>query len=198
MKLLKSSFVLAAILAAASLSAAPVSVQPVQAFPGTDNVPGADASSTLVRLKSSIRIALETSGLDPLSPYTLWAVIFNRPEYCLGQPCGEGDLPISPGHDPRVEVSIVFAGGGVTDADGRGRFVGRVGEAHGRVIGDTLVGTGAFDTRRSEVHLVVRGHGYPAADEIFAALNSFGGGCSPDNACEDQQFAVHRGSKGVH
>lgn len=191
MKTFQSLLLIAMLTAALPALAGAPDDSPVLPFPGTDNIPGDEASSALVRYARSLRIDVKTSGLDAGSPYTLWAVIFNAPKFCKTRPCSMADLPLSPGHDPRVEASIVFAGGGVADYDGSGRFRGRVRKSGGRVTGELILGTGSLDPRRAEVHVVVRGHGYPPAEAIFDALNSFAGGCDAGNACEDQQFAVH-------
>ena len=180
--------------AVTAASASDFSASAVQAFPTTDNVPGPDALSTLNRRSSSLTVRVNTSNLDPLSPYTLWAVIFNRPQYCQSTPCSAADLPVSPGHDPRVEAAIVFAGGGVADADGSGDFIGRVFvDGNGVITGERLMGVGVLYTQLAEVHIVVRGHGYPSDEDMFSAISSFAGGCNASNVCEDQQFAIHAG-----
>ena len=99
-----------------------LSHSPIQPFPTTDNRPSAADHSVLTRLGARIKIRVKTSGLDPSSPYTLWAVVFDQPRYCLSTPCGVADLPIVAGHDPRVEASIVYAGGGLSDEAGTGRI----------------------------------------------------------------------------
>jgi hypothetical protein len=180
------------VLAGAAQAGAP-SVTHVFPFPATDNIPGPEARSVLTRNATSIRIDLKTSGLDPQSPYTLWAVLFNHPEYCHTSPCSPADLPVSPGHDPRVEATIVFAGGGLADGAGHGDFRGRVLRSReGLALGERIAGVGVFDPRQAEIHVVVRAHGYPAdPEDVFAAISSFAGGCVAANPCEDQQFAVH-------
>jgi hypothetical protein len=181
-------------IAANAAGAKDFSASPVLPSRTTDNVPGPDAISMLTRRQSSLYARVNTSNLDPQSPYTLWAVIFNRPEFCQTSPCGEADLPVSPGHDPRVEATILFAGGGVADANGGGDFIGRVFvDSNGVVTGDRLMGIGVLDTQRAEVHIVLRSHGYPIGEEIFTAISSFAGGCNASNPCEDQQFAIHAG-----
>lgn len=182
---------LAALIPALPAVAGVTSTSRVEEFPGVGHPPGQDAESTLVRSRDGLELHVRTSGLDPESPYTVWAVIFDQPRHCLSLPCSDHDLAISPMADPRADASIVFAGGGMSDLNGRARFLGRVRQAHGRVLEEVVLGTGSLDPRRAEVHVVIRGHGYPAADELFDALHSFGGGCSESNACEDQQFAVH-------
>lgn len=193
---------LAALLAATVLASTAhatdrTSASQVFPFPTTDNVPGPGAQSLLTRDASSIRIDLKTSGLDPQSPYTLWAVVFNHPEYCHTSPCSPADLPVSPGHDPRVEATIVFAGGGVADGAGNGDFLGRVLRSReGLAIAERIAGVGVFDPQKAEIHVVVRAHGYPVGESVLAAISSFAGGCDADNPCEDQQFAVHLAGEG--
>ena len=165
----------------------------MQAFPGVDNLPQAEDYSALTRYKRSIRLDVSTSGLDPLTPYTLWAVVFNNPRYCQSTPCSLADLSLSPGHDPRVDATIVFAGGGMSDAAGRGRFLGRVRKSGGRINSEIVLGTGTLNAKSAEVHTVIRAHGQPEADQFFPSLSSFNGGCSATNVCEDQQFAIHLG-----
>lgn len=52
-----------------------------------------------------------------------WLVIFNQPEMCTAQGCGEDDLPpINPDANPAVMVSALLATGGLADEAGNGRF----------------------------------------------------------------------------
>lgn len=174
-----------------------VSVSPMEGVPGSDNTPGEGAHSRLTRFSDSIKIEVHTSGLDPSGPYSLWAVVFNDPGHCSASPCGDADLQITPGHDPRVEGALINIGGGVSSADGRGEFVGRLFEARdGLVTHDLQFGPGLLDAQHAEIQIVVRGHGQPAPDDLFAALRSFTGGCNANNQvqppCANQQVSVHR------
>lgn len=182
---------------ATNVQAGSVSKSAMQPFPTTDNLPTAGDHSILTRQGSAIKIRVKTSSLDASSPYTLWAVIFNNPRYCLSSPCSAADLPVVAGHDPRVEASIVYAGGGLSDANGLGNFVGRLHPTRSGISTERLFGHGLLEPKRAEIHVVVRGHGYPQADDIFAAVGSFAGGCNAENThplpCEDQQFAIHLG-----
>jgi hypothetical protein len=174
-----------------------VSESPMQLFPGSDNAPGEGAVSRLTRDANSVLVEVHTSGLDPASPYSLWAVVFNSPRLCAASPCGDGDLPVTPGHDPRIEAALIHVGGGVSGNDGRGEFVGRLSEARGGLVtSDLQFGPGLLDARGAEIHIVVRGHGQPAPADLFAALRSFGGGCNAANQvqppCGNQQVAIHK------
>lgn len=173
-----------------------VSVSPMELFPGSDNAPGKSDASRLTRNADVVTIEVHTSGLDSSGPYSLWAVVFNHPAHCHSSPCSDADLPITPGHDPRVEASLINVGGGVSRADGRGEFVGRLFEARsGVVTADLQFGPGLLDAERAEIQVVVRGHGQPAAEDLFSALHSFVGGCNTNNQvqppCGNQQVSVH-------
>lgn len=181
----------------ASAALANHSTVPMSATAGSDNIPMAGDTSTIHRRHDGIKLHIRTSGLDPASPYTVWAVVFNRPQYCQAIPCGAADLPLSPTHDARVEASLILAGGGLSAGDGSGTFVGRVPHSW-RAAASREVGYGpGLLSRRAEVHAVLRGHGYPAAPDQVAAITSLAGGCNADNSanppCENQQVAIHLG-----
>lgn len=167
------------------------SVAPVYSMNGVDYIPNGDASSTLTRRPGKIAVSIDTNALAPATPYTVWAVVFNNPEYCQSTPCSLGDLPILPGHDPRVDVTIAFIAGGLSDIDGSARFNGYLAGRNGQLNGEVVAGNGTLRAKKAEVHMVVRGHGTPDASAVFEAIKTFNGGCTDVNPCEDQQFAVH-------
>ncbi|MPY90694.1 MAG: hypothetical protein GEU99_22580 [Luteitalea sp.] len=168
-----------------------VSTSPMMEFMNSGRVPGPDDVSRLLRSNDWVDVAINTSGLDPSTPYTLWGVIFNRREYCATSPCGEGDLPVSPGHDPRVRASVVYVTGGFSGADGTMRLEARLHRAkNGVKPTDTLFGAGLLDGGPTEIHFVLRGHGQEAAEPLLA-IGSYNAGCTDANPCSDQQATVH-------
>jgi hypothetical protein len=168
-----------------------VSTSPMMEFEGSGYVPGPDDVSTLLRRTNWINAQIETSGLDPMTPYTLWAVVFNKPQYCASSPCGLADLPIVPGHDSRVQASAAYVTGGFSTSDGTLHLQGRLDRAHDGVKPtETLFGPGLMNGAKAEIHFVLRGHGPDSGDPLLA-IGSYGGGCSESNLCSDQQFAVH-------
>lgn len=191
------SGVAALLLAVTAQASHNVSVSPMLEFFGSGNIPAADDQSTLSRKGRFIDVEVDTSGLDAMHHYTIWAFIFNAPEFCASSPCSLADAAFSPGHDPRVRSSGVFATGGVADADGHGLFLGEVWRADQGVTGaQVLFGPGLLNTRKAEIHIVVRSHGQPTDDaDFFASIASFTGGCNDANMiqppCEDQQVSVH-------
>lgn len=168
-----------------------ITISPMLEFMDSGREPGPDDYSLLVRRGNRVYTKIETSGLDASTAYTVWAVIFNRPQYCVATPCGLGDLPIAPGHDPRVQASVAYVTGGYSDADGTLVQEGSLYRPKNGVRPtETLFGSGLLDTQGSEIHFVLRGHG-PDPGNPLLAIGSYNAGCSDDNPCGDHQVSVH-------
>jgi hypothetical protein len=138
---------------------------------------------------------LATSDLVPNAPYTTWWVIFNTPKGCSAQ-CGEDDIFNPDGTvnlNPDANISILFADGAMSDADGRISFSAIL--PVGRALGQVIAGPGLIDALKAEVHIVVRAHGPLDANRAYEQLTTFephpiiGGDC---DLCHDVQFAVHK------
>jgi hypothetical protein len=167
------------------------STSPVMEIPGSGRVPGPNDQSKLLRNPGWVDVRIETSGLDPATPYTAWAVIFNKPRYCAASPCGAGDLPVSPGHDSRVLGSLAYLSGGFSDNDGKLTLEARLHRPRSGVKPTaTAFGPGLLHGDRAEIHVVLRGHGQDAGDPVLA-IGSFDAGCTDTNPCSNQQSAVH-------
>lgn len=169
-----------AILAKASSSTSDLWFFP--GYPVTSNqVPG--ASSTLVRTKDGITVTIHTSELDPGAAYTVWWVIFNNPENCVGG-CGEDDL-----FRNGANASVVWATGHVIGNNGVGNFAAHLKEED-NPSGLVLFGPGLQDAEGAAVHLIVRTHGQPIPGVVNEQISTVNGGCPP-NTCADQQFGIH-------
>ena len=150
---------------------------------------------------------LSTSELPPSEAITVWWVVFNQPQNCSDQKCGENDVfnldadekPIlnSDGSAPlnmaaidAAKISILRADGHVIDQSGDARY------AAGLVKGDTseaVIGPGLLDPIFAEIHLVLRSHGPAKAGKLDDMLYSINGGCAdkfPNPPCTDLQFVV--------
>lgn len=126
---------------------------------------------------------------------TLWWVVFNHPEYCVGG-CGEDEVQFAAGANPdhpngaklAGTIAVIFGMGQIADsAVWQSTSTLMVGDATGSLFGTVLE-----DASAAEIHLVIRSHGQSAnlsADDLTAALTSFGGGCET-NICGDSQAAV--------
>lgn len=164
------------------------------------------ASASLVRTKSGVTAVLNTADLDPKTTYTMWWVIFNDPQECENPvpgltTCGENDLLLF-GGKPEINSSVLFASGNVIGGTGFGSFGAHLQEHFlPKGNGQVAWGPGLVDSKKAEVHLVLRSHG-PAIPEIEREqISTFGGGCTEETdpsetgpvgpfACIDQQFAV--------
>lgn len=159
---------------------------------GSGRVPSEAATSTMRRGGGFVDVEVMTDGLDPATAYTVWLVVYNHPEFCQGGPgaCGVADLPVIPGHDPRVRASGVYVTGGYSGEDGSGHFVGRVHVAKdGIKPTETLFGPGLRRPFSAQYDVVVRGHGQPA--NPFNAVQSYESGCAETMACGDHQISLH-------
>ena len=161
----------------------------------TDQSEVAGAYSQLTRMDGMVAAELVTSGLEPMTPYTLWWVVFNRPENCL-EACDEDDIFNADGTlnlNPAADISILFADGAMTSVTGGVSFSAVLPE--GRTLGEVVVGHGLQDAENAEIHLVVRYHGALEATRAYEQLSTFepspvlGGSCTD---CSDVQFAVHQ------
>lgn len=178
-------------LAEEELSQSHITISPMLEFMDSGREPGPDDYSVLARWGNRVYMEIETSGLDASTAYTVWAVIFNRSQYCTTTPCGLADLPISPGHDPRVQASVAYVTGGFSGADGTLLQEGQLYRARNGVKPtQTLFGPGLLNSERAEIHFVLRGHGPDPGDPLLA-FGSYNAGCSDDNPCGDHQVTVH-------
>jgi len=165
-----------------------------------DEVDG--ASATLLRTHNNVRMTIKTLDLDPHDTYTVWWVIFNKPENCTDDTdiseCGLGDL------NPLTNPSILYAAGHVVGGNGKGNFAGSLRE--GDLSGCQppwddfgLCGDGLEDAQNAAIHLLVRTHGPKIPGMVNDQINTFAGGCTPGssfgvgdgtNVCVDQQAVV--------
>lgn len=184
------------LMSALSVSAAPAdhSTSNVMKIPGGMVVEG--ASSKLVRTDSGISMNIRTSELDPGAVHTVWWVIFNNPENCVGG-CGPDDAT-----RPDVNASVFYAAGTITGKSGKAGFAAHVNQGvyPGPVDGVSVIdvdGPGLLYPRTAEVHLVIRTHGEPIPGIVDGMLKSFNVGCpaSPvdpgPNTCMNVQVAIH-------
>ena len=155
-------------------------IAPVHPFGSSAVIPAAGAS--LSRNNDGVLGTISTSGLTPGHVITLWWAIFNNPEFCATQPCATSDF-----NNPAVNGSLQFGGGTIADAGGRANFTGflAIGDNTGFYLNPMFPNLpnpapGIVDTKKAQIHLAIRSHGFPNADPtIFQQqLTSFPGGCS--------------------
>ena len=161
-------------------------------------------TSTLRRAENRIMVDFETSDLIEGHAYTLWWVVWNKPENCGGFPssCTVPDLQVA----DLVEVELLFTGNGfIADDRGTVSFSAVLMENDTTESVNELLGMSSFgglvDARTAEVHVVIRSHG-PAIDGMeYEQISSYEGGCAvnfppfteiPDakGECGDMQAAI--------
>ncbi len=169
------------------------------------SVPGAEAM--LTRMEHGVSMTLDTRGLEPGDVYTIWWVIFNLPENCSDDECGQNDVFmmdnennfILDGNNRRqlnragidaAQISILWAAGSIVDEDGTAMFQGRL--PIGDTTGDVQFGPGLLNPMGADVHLVARTHGPAQPGMLREQLFTQWGGCpDPDNRlpCQNMQNA---------
>lgn len=160
--------------------------------------------STLNRNGNGVTINFKTSGLTPGYAYTLWWVIWNKPENCI-EPgaCTETDFA----NALNVEVQLLYASGHVAGNNGKGNFSAHLKENDDSGSVHELFGLPNFgglqDAKTAEIHAVIRSHGPKIPGLTNEQINSYEGGCSvnfpafteiPDEPgeCGDIIASIHR------
>jgi hypothetical protein len=169
-----------------SASANSFDPQAVHRFADGSAIP--NTRSSLSSDAGGVRYTFDTRELVPGHAYTLWLVVFNRPENCShgagdGVRCGPGDLPPY-GGDDSAQTSFLLGDGQVAAA-GPAMFRGT------RATGSTegaLWGPGIVNPTSAEIHLLLRDHGVSTRASAFAMTHSFDA-CNPD--CVFVQFSPH-------
>ena len=150
--------------------------------------------SWLIRREHSLEMGFGTTELEPAA-YTVWWLIFNNPEGCNANGCGEDDVFIdgNPANGPNMEsreaaqISAVWATGFVVGEDG-------VANAGAILVknsppGQVLYGPMLQNIQGAEIHLVIRTHSAALPGQIAEQITSVNGACNP--TCQPAQVAVH-------
>ncbi len=161
--------------------------------------------STLIRQKNGVTTHFRTNDLIPGHAYTLWWVVWNKPQNCINYPdaCDEPDFNIA----DEVEVEVLYAAGQVAGASGSGTFSARLDENDTDGSINHLFGLpsygGMHDAQTAEVHLVLRSHGPKIPGQVNEQITTYGGGCTTEipafttvpmqpGECSDIQASVHQ------
>lgn len=189
--------------------ATPQDKQPMADLETASPVTG--AFSMLDRSQDAIATKVRTSAVARHAN-TLWYVIFNAPQHCSDELCGEDDIVTDDGsfNAAQIEaarISVVWGNAGaVANPGGRLNLDGGLAEGEvpdgpnqvviGRAADGALVPlspvSGLEDATSAEVHIVLQDHGPAHTDlaDLEMQLTQFRGACNPD--CVDFQFAVHQ------
>ena len=134
--------------------------------------------STLHRNGNGITVNFKTTGLMPGHAYTLWWVVWNKPEKCATPfACVESDFA----NALNVEVQLLYATGSVAGNNGNGNFSAHLKENDDSGSIHELFGLPNFgglqDAHRAEIHAVLRSHGPKIPGQVNEQINSYEGGC---------------------
>lgn len=148
------------------------------------NTANPTGTSELTRTDSGISASYKAEGLTPGNAMTLWFIVFNNPEDCLGGPYNCSPLDLGPDGDAKGDFFL--ASGHVIGDSGKGNFGGHlnVGDVSGSEYAemncpDTLeCAPGLVDSRESLVVLAIHDHGPQQSGQVLKEqISSFLGGC---------------------
>lgn len=163
----------------------------------------------LSRKRNSLSASINTLGLNTNTAYSVWWVVFNRPQFCL-EPnvCGESDVFESQGvlnadQVSRVRISVFNASGFVTGDSGvanitatlesgalpTGTFVNFGWSAPVGPGPDSNSGLMHGNGLDAEIHVVLRTHGPAVAGSVGPQISTFNGLCDVQQ-CEDVRAAI--------
>lgn len=154
---------------------------------------GTVGTSYLKRNGNGLTATVVCDALIPGHTYTLWWVIWNNPNQCIGGgPCGLPDFP----NAENVQVELLYASGVVAGKSGKATFSAHLKE--GDVEGSVndlfnLPGYGGLqigNQNGAEVHMVIRSHGPGIPGEIGEQITTYLGGCNPDNGLGFPPFSA--------
>lgn len=158
----------------------------------------------LFRGRNGLSVHMYTSNLIPGHTYTLWWVVYNKPENCINSPCGGVD-----NSNTEVMRELLYATGKVITEGDRGSFraVLRKGDTSGSINSELNLPEygGLLYPQSAEVHMVIRSHGPAIPGLVEEQIGSFNGGCTtslpsfteiPDEEgeCANIQYAIFEGN----
>ena len=151
----------------------------------------APGATILIRdkLTRTITATLTSAALTPDHAYSIWWVIFNKPEYCAKPyECAGTDLG-----NPMVKGSVFWGGGLIADSSGHGNTQISIspGKTKRELFGP-LTDTGLRNMKAAEIHLVLRTHGETGvAGSVAQQIGTVDDAC-PADGCQNVFFSVHR------
>lgn len=161
-------------------------------------------TSILHRNSNGVTVNFKTTDLMPGHAYTLWWVVWNKPENCIvpGE-CTEADFA----NALDVEVQLLYAAGNVAGNNGKGNFSAHLNENDDTGSIHELFGLPNFgglqNAETAEIHAVLRSHGPKIPGQVSEQISSYEGGCTvflppftqipvEEGECGDIIAALHR------
>jgi len=162
--------------------------------PTPGSIDPATGAIRLTRTRNEIWASVLVTDLDPNSAFTMWGVIFNRPEECITNPagpvrCSMLDLAAVPNPARASAFNVgAFVTGAVNGTANVSLHIRSGAPPEGIFL---LFGEGALNDNGvkpglhegngfgAEVHLVIRTHGAIMPGSITQQLGVLNGGCPP-------------------
>jgi len=141
------------------------------------------AKATYTNGADAVAFTVDAKQLEERHGYTIWLMVFNHPENCLGSDAPEGLLCGQQDHfNPAAMFSVMYGTG--KWANGAAvRFEGtRQANTPLDIPPDVWLGVGLVNPGGAEVHLRVRDHGPPQGSNADDQVRTIGGGCTQESA----------------
>ncbi|MFC1748308.1 hypothetical protein ACFL2V_05825 [Pseudomonadota bacterium] len=160
-------------------------------------------ASFLTRDKKSIKMEGFTTNLEPNSTYTIWWVIYNKPELCVDGNgmfdevgCGKDEV-LDPELAEITKSSMLWGGGFISDAQGNAHFSAELYKKN--PLGEVPMGPGLLKPKTAEVHFLIRSHGEMKVGMVKEQVSTMMANCMPmgDHACSNIQGSVHKADAGM-
>ena len=139
-----------------------------------------------------VTATVTTNALDPYFAYSIWWVVFNKPQFCVvPYACGLADLEVN-GGDPRVKNSVFYGGGMVADGSGTANTVMVLNT--GRTKRELFAMSkpwGLQNLQGAEIHVVVRSHGMAGIAGTVAQQIGTANDACPMAGCANVLASVH-------
>lgn len=138
-----------------------------------------------------VGFTVNAKGLKKGHGYTVWLMVFNSPENCVGlgaangYRCGQNDH-----FNPAAKFSLMYGTGAWAKATSVSFQGTRAANTLAGRPSDVLVGPGLINPAGAEVHMRVRDHG-PRQDCCASdQISTLGGGCTADSTMFPGQGAA--------
>lgn len=131
---------------------------------------------------AAVDFVVRAKGLEEGHGYTVWLMVFNHPEFCLGVDATNGYRCGAQDHfNPAAGFSLMYGTGEWAEGDAvRFKATRQANSVFARP-GDVLLGPGLVNPSGAELHFRIRDHGPRQECCAEDQIGTFGGGCTTDS-----------------
>lgn len=147
----------------------------------------ANGGATLTRDGKSVHLRVALAGLDAGSVYSVWWLVWNKPDRC-NSPNLFGGFCLPPPDGGDAPDAVRNAAGFITDEDGTANFSAWLDS--GKLPAGLPIFGKLKNGRRAEIHIVVQSHGVPVPGDVGGQMSIPGFKCNlPSDCMNPDQFA---------